>query len=845
MSSMRAGSSRFAPTFALLLWLAPTTGAAESGGISSAVFQTDGCPLCHASSASTSASISFSGTPTVGSPTTVTVTVSGPGTASGFNLQLGSGTFNDPPGTGARRWSAREASHDAPLGESGGSSTWTLTWTPSTAGNVSYTLWGNSVNQNGSSTGDFALAAANTGTVNVRRQQGAVCTSDAQCGTGFCVDNRCCNSACNTNCHACSVAAGSQQPDGTCGLLIAGAAECCGAGHRWNGASCVLEDPCAAGTDDCVGLATCVDVPGSDTSYSCLCPHAGYGGDGRASGTGCFDIDECAPNPCAPNGTGGEDGMGCTQRPLGGWTSPGYDCACQPGYDSDGTTCVLQNECTAGTHDCHPMAVCVDPTTDIGDFNCTCQSGYVGGGHGALGCIDIDECGMDLDDCHADATCTNEPGSFTCACNSGFTGDGRTCTDIDECMDLVFLSMCDVNSTCNNLYGSFECVCNAGWRGDGLVSCTDIDECTEGSDDCHTEATCTNEPGSFTCSCNSGWSGDGRTCTDIDECMDPEMSSHCSSVADCNNLPGDWECVCRAGFRGDGFTCEDIDECAEETHSCHPDAACLNNIGSYACECNEGYQGSGFSCTDVNECANGTHGCRSTERCVNQEGMPNLCVCAPGTVRDDETGACVVTCGDGTRAPGEECDDGNRASGDGCDEACAIEPGWACHEPAGGASTCTATCGDGLIDPNEECDDGDSNDDTSRDACRTTCVRAFCGDGVVDTGEQCDDGPGNSDDAPDGCRTTCHESYCGDGVVDTGEMCDRGGGIPGAAVAGACTTLCEPDAGLDPTAPPELRGGACRAAPSGRSTPAWTLVALLLFVRARRRRGRPIKSVRC
>ena len=40
----------------------------------------------------------------------------------------------------------------------------------------------------------------------------------------------------------------------------------------------------------------------------------------------------------------------------------------------------------------------------------------------------------------------------------------------------------------------------------------DIDECKEGSDNCHKYATCTNTIGSFTCKCNVGFEGDGVYC---------------------------------------------------------------------------------------------------------------------------------------------------------------------------------------------------------------------------------------------------------------------------------------------------------------------------------------------
>ena len=46
-----------------------------------------------------------------------------------------------------------------------------------------------------------------------------------------------------------------------------------------------------------------------------------------------------------------------------------------------------------------------------------------------------------------------------------------------------------------------------------LLLSPDIDECTSGTDDCHSSlASCTNTVGSFSCACNNPSSGNGRTC---------------------------------------------------------------------------------------------------------------------------------------------------------------------------------------------------------------------------------------------------------------------------------------------------------------------------------------------
>jgi len=42
--------------------------------------------------------------------------------------------------------------------------------------------------------------------------------------------------------------------------------------------------------------------------------------------------------------------------------------------------------------------------------------------------IDIDECELDMDNCHVNATCVDVIGSFVCTCNNGFDGNGVDCT---------------------------------------------------------------------------------------------------------------------------------------------------------------------------------------------------------------------------------------------------------------------------------------------------------------------------------------------------------------------------------------------------------------------------------
>jgi hypothetical protein len=180
-------------------------------------------------------------------------------------------------------------------------------------------------------------------------------------------------------------------------------------------------------------------------------------------------------------------------------------------------------------------------------------------------CDDIDECALGIDDCHVNATCTNVTGSYTCACNEEFTGNGVDCEFVStyepDCIqsgdlswsqtghaycgdfDLVCAGTAYYGSspTCegdpySGCWGStplsccaspmsghagapagasalWDCVedCPAGSEKSGDV-CVDVDECTEGTDDCSDDATCINKQGTYQCLCNEGFTGDGQTC---------------------------------------------------------------------------------------------------------------------------------------------------------------------------------------------------------------------------------------------------------------------------------------------------------------------------------------------
>jgi len=392
--------------------------------------------------------------------------------------------------------------------------------------------------------------------------------------------------------------------------------------------------------------------------------------------------------------------------------------------------------------------------------------------------------------------------------------------------DVEVWEVCDDSGTLNWDWCSADCSgVEAGWE--CLVegaACTDLDECSLSTDNCHVNAACVNNDGGFSCDCSGWFSGDWvATCDDVDECI--SWSDNCSDDATCTNTIGAFMCACDFGFNGDGVLCTDIDECATWANNCDVNATCSNEPGTFSCDCNPWYAGPWNNCVEV--------------------------------------------CGDGIPTPGEECDDSNFASGDWCSDSCeweipscdlALSPtsgslslavsgtvqntdswelvtwwtwgDWA-TEPAGTnqanhtyfaswmwtvevqlthrdnwwiIASCenfveaSTACGDWNLEFWEQCDDWllngivcDPAYDSSCTYCSVSCreltvVGWFCGDATpqISEWELCDLGSGNNNGtcvAPyggscDACTSACISAvfqwgFCGDGIVDIWyEQCD-------------------------------------------------------------------------
>uniref|UniRef100_A0A8D2P233 Signal peptide, CUB domain and EGF like domain containing 3 n=1 Tax=Zosterops lateralis melanops TaxID=1220523 RepID=A0A8D2P233_ZOSLA len=163
------------------------------------------------------------------------------------------------------------------------------------------------------------------------------------------------------------------------------------------------------------------------------------------------------------------------------------------------------------------------------------------------------------------------------------------------------------------------------------VEVLDVDECVEGTDNCHIDAICQNTPKSYKCICKSGYTGDGKHCKDVDEC---EREDNAGCVHECVNIPGNYRCTCYDGFRlaHDGHNCLDLDECSEGNGGCQQ--TCVNMMGSYECFCREGFflSDNQHTCIQRPEegmnCMNKNHGCAHICRETPKGGI--ACECRPG-----------------------------------------------------------------------------------------------------------------------------------------------------------------------------------------------------------------------
>ncbi|XP_022787244.1 protein eyes shut-like [Stylophora pistillata] len=207
----------------------------------------------------------------------------------------------------------------------------------------------------------------------------------------------------------------------------------------------------------------------------------------------------------------------------------------------------------------------------VDNYTCQCNVGFAGQHCEVI----VRNCSNDS--CFQGVLCIQKTYTISCGpCPNGFTGDGKTCIDIDDCMN----HRCSNSGSCVDGLNNYTCNCLEGYTGNHCE--IDIDRCVNHT--CLNGASCIDGINNYTCNCAPGFTGD--LCgTNIDDCVNHTCNVISGSCKDGQNS---YSCICLVGFTGDH--CEtDIDDCVN--HTCANGATCVDGTNNFSCNCLPGYSG--------------------------------------------------------------------------------------------------------------------------------------------------------------------------------------------------------------------------------------------------------------
>jgi hypothetical protein len=465
---------------------------------------------------------------------------------------------------------------------------------------------------------------------------GQSCTVGTQCASGFCVDNRCCNSACMGTCMACNVGG----HEGTCYNLPqlsqdANATTPCTGNNACDGTGlCKLADGQACGTNNSLcasGLCVdgvCCDSACQGTCMACnVATHVGT----------CWNVPQYSQDPSATSpctGTSTCDGAGRCKASNGQTCATGADCASGNCVDNVCCDTACQGSCMAcnvATHvgtcwnlpqytqDNYPVGTCIGSNACDGSGHCKYGNGAACGTDGTLcasgNCVDGVCCGA----------------SACGACQSCNLGTPGTCTNIGQ------------GQPDNNPAGT--CIGTNACDGAGHCKASNGQTCATGAD------------------CASGNCVDGVCCDTPCQgsCMACNVATH---VGTCWNLPqysqdsypanicvGNNQCD-GAGhcLLANGQTCSSGGQCA--SGNCIDGVCCNSACGTACYQCN--------LATSVGTCA-------AIPKYGTDSYPVNACV---GANQCDGAGTCKLANGQACGTNNGACASGYCVDGVCCESAC-------------------------------------------------------------------------------------------------------------------------------------------------------------------------------
>eukprot|EP00960_Hanusia_phi_P059167 764091-Hanusia_phi.AAC.2 len=476
------------------------------------------------------------------------------------------------------------------------------------------------------------------------------------------------------------------------------------------------------GNEECTSCPSYMIGPvGSSNSSLCEC-QPGFTEANSSVSSGCTACEsgtyKVAPGPQA-----------CTICPAHTVSAAGSatvsECICMPGYTGAGGVCTA---CESGKYKdvngSSPCKLCPSKASSnpgsTSSTDCRCDYGSYGDG------CPLCPVGTYKDTIGSEA-CMQCPNNSTstrgarhveqCTCNAGFSGvNGGVCfpcasgkykmyygsEECDPCIANSFSAPGSISPS--------DCICNVGYQGSGDSSCTDIDECQAGTDNCDaTRAVCINTQGSFECSCVQGFTGNGTSCL-------PERIV--KSFSFLLSLASTFHLNTSSLFSIISFA-------LNVEYPLNVSVTMTSSIGNYSNHSHNETWRVVFSVRVMSIDEFSTY---------NQTLVIQALLRSGYSLPFNFTDAILVSvCGNGQIEGFEMCDDGNLIDGDGCDSICQREAGWTCRiqqNPSSTDNATTSVCSDinECLHPDVVCSPYARCYNTPG-SFLCTCLRGFFGDG--------------------------------------------------------------------------------------------------------------------